>query len=391
MRVAVVGGSIGGLTTALVLRDAGHQVDVYERTPEVLEGRGAGIVLQPDTVRWFETRSSASVDDVSTSASRLRYVGPGNAVVHEEPARYRFTSWNTIYRPLIADLGLDSYHLGEHFVGLEQDEDGVDLRFATGRRERAELAVFADGISSTARRRLLPGVEPSYAGYVGWRGTVPEREVSAETLDLLLDSLSYAVTADTHMNIYPIPGPGGELTAGQRRINYVWYRNVPAGPELDDLLTDKRGFSAPVSVHPCLVQDRFVEELRAARLQQLPPGPAELVQATREPFIQVVLDILVPQMVFGRAVLVGHAAFAARPHAAAGTAKAAADAWALAGALQEAGGDVRAALAGWEPQQLSLGRALVARVQGMGRRSQFEGTWVPGDPSLLFGLYGPGR
>ncbi|MCV7250571.1 NAD(P)-binding protein, partial [Mycobacterium hackensackense] len=52
----VVGGSIGGLTTALLLRDLGFQVDIYERTPVPLDGRGSGIVLQPDTVRWFAER-----------------------------------------------------------------------------------------------------------------------------------------------------------------------------------------------------------------------------------------------------------------------------------------------------------------------------------------------
>jgi len=391
MRVAVVGGSIGGLTTALVLSDIGCDVEIYERTPAVLEGRGAGIVLQPDTIRWFETKSSASVDDVSTFASRLRYVGSDNIIVHEQAATYRFTSWNTIYQPLLTDFGVQRYHLGEHFVGLDQDADGVDLRFASGRRERAELVVFADGISSTGRRRLLPGVEAEYSGYVGWRGTVPEAQLSAQTLQLLLDSLSYAVTSNSHMNIYPIPGANGERSPGERRINYVWYRNVPAGSELDELLTDKRGLSTPVSVQPGMVQDRFVAELRAAARDQLPPAPAELVCETAEPFIQVVLDIFVPQMAFGRAVLVGDAAFAARPHAAAGTAKAAADGWALGAALKEAPGDVHAALANWEPRQLKLGRQLVSRVQEMGRRSQVDGTWVPGDPSLLFGLYGPGR
>lgn len=391
MRVAVVGGSIGGLTTALVLRDLGCEVNVFERTPAVLEGRGAGIVLQPDTIRWFEAKSHVSVEQVSTSAARLRYLGPGNTIVHEQPGSYRFTSWNTIYRPLLEDLGLASYHLGEHFVGLEQDEHGVDLRFVSGRRERAELVVFADGISSTGRRRLLPEVEPSYSGYVGWRGTVPESQVSPETLDLLLDCLCYAVTPDSHVNLYPIPGPGSELAAGERRINYVWYRNVPAGAELDELLTDRRGFAASVSVQPGQVQDHYVTELRRAADEQLPPAVAELVTKTTEPFIQTVMDIVVPRMAFGRVCLLGDAAFAARPHAAAGTAKAAADAWALGAALRHSRGDVPAALAAWEPEQLALGRKLVARVQDMGHRSQVSGTWTPGDPNLLFGLYGPGR
>ena len=391
MRVAIVGGSIGGLTTALVLGELGHDVHVYEHAPAVLKGRGAGIVLQPDTVRWFESKSRASVEQVSTSASRLRYIGADGSIVHEEPGRYRFTSWNTIYRPLLDDLGLSRYHLGEHFVGLTQDADGVDLRFVNGRLERAELAVFADGISSTGRRRLLPDVRPEYAGYLGWRGTVDERCVSPATLALLVDSLAYTVIEHSHVNLYVIPGANGELAPGQRRINYVWYRNLPAGPELDELLTDKRGIPCPVSMGPGQVQDRYVAQLRADARALLPAPIAELVEETVHPFTQTVLDITVPRMAFGRVCLVGDAAFAARPHAAAGTAKAAADAWALADALARTGGDVPAALRAWEPQQLRVGADLVARVQQMGRRSQVDGDWVPGDPSLRFGLYGPGR
>ena len=73
------------------------------------------------------------------------------------------------------------------------------------------------------------------------------------------------------------------------------------------------------------------------------------------------------------------------------TAKAAADGWALHDALQQADGDIRAALRKWEPAQLALSAALLDRVVDLGERAQFRDTWVPGDPSLRFGLYGPGR
>ena len=53
-----------------------------------------------------------------------------------------------------------------------------------------------------------------------------------------------------------------------------------------------------------------------------------------EPFVQLIVDVAVPRMVFGRICLLGDAAFALRPHAAVGTAKAAEDAWQLARALQ---------------------------------------------------------
>jgi 2,6-dihydroxypyridine 3-monooxygenase len=95
-------------------------------------------------------------------------------------------------------------------------------------------------------------------------------------------------------------------------------------------------------------------------------------------------------MAFGRVCTMGDAAFSARPHVAAGTAKAAADAWALRDAL-DAEGDVSAALAVWERRQLRLGRSVVARSREMGRRSQVEGTMMPGDPAWKFGLIEAGN
>ena len=121
------------------------------------------------------------------------------------------------------------------------------------------------------------------------------------------------------------------------------------------------------------------------------PPIAEVVRRSVEPFIQVIFDLEVPTMAFGRACLIGDAAFALRPHAAAGTAKAARDGWALAEMLDAAAGSVEEALERWEPGQLTLGRQVMLRAREIGNKSQFEGTWVPGDPGLAFGLYGPAR
>ena len=51
---------------------------------------------------------------------------------------------------------------------------------------------------------------------------------------------------------------------------------------------------------------------------------------------------------------------------------------------------VPTALAQWEPEQVALGAQLLERTRRIGRRSQFDGTWVPGDRELIFGLRGPG-
>lgn len=386
----VVGGSIGGLTAALLLRDLGFHVDVYERTPTPLDGRGSGIVLQPDTVRWFAERSHQDLSDLHTATEYVQYLDAGGAVIHREPALWTYTSWGTFYRALLSDFGTEHYHYGEFACGFDQDADTVTVRFVSGRTARADLVVFADGITSPARAHFDPEAALAYSGYVGWRGTVALSELSAQTREVLGDAITYTVIPNSHITMYPIPGEDS-LDESDRLMNYVWYRNVPAGPELSELLVDKRGFTGSVSVHPGQVQDRFVDELRAAATTQLAPAVSEVVVATEQPYLQVLSDVRSSRMALGRAALIGDAASASRPHAAAGTAKAAADAWALAAALSTSSGDVTSALSKWEPAQLQLSDTLLRRVVDMGERSQFRNTWTPGDPDLRFGLYGPGR
>jgi 2-polyprenyl-6-methoxyphenol hydroxylase-like FAD-dependent oxidoreductase len=64
-------------------------------------------------------------------------------------------------------------------------------------------------------------------------------------------------------------------------------------------------------------------------------------------------------MVFGRVLLLGDAAFVPRPHTAGGAAKAAANALALAQALQRTDQPIDARLHEWEVLQLRAGRAMV--------------------------------
>jgi len=390
LRVVIAGGSLGGLIAGLVLRDAGCDVQVFERSRVPLHSRGAGIVLHAETVKYFLNHDLLDVERLSTGASVHRSLRPDGRVEHSEDVRYLFTAWNTLYRALRESLDDDRYHLGEALVGFDQDGDGVTVRFARGREDRCDLLVCADGIGSTARRRLLPGIEPVYAGYVGWRGTVREGEVEPATARSLDDALTYVVLPDSHVLVYPIPDGEGSIEAGERLLNFVWYRNVAPGADFDELMTDQDGNLRPTSLPPGAVQERYVRQLRADAEALLPPAVAEVVARTPEPFIQPIVDVTVPRMAFGRVALMGDAAFAARPHAAAGTAKAAADGWALASAVAATAGDVPAALARWEPGQLALGRQLVERVQDMGARSQFDGTWRAGDPSLAFGLRTPG-
>ncbi len=389
MNVAVVGGSLGGLITACLLSDDGHNVVVYERSPKELEERGAGIGLLPETARYLVERAGHQLSDIAISTKQIRYLARDGSIAHEDKHEYHLSSWNTVYREMFACFDHSRYRLSHELDHVELDP--LQLHFTNGVSISPDLAVFADGVGSAARTQLLPNVATKYSGYVAWRGVVPEKELSDATRLALDDALTYYVYANSHILVYPIPGRDGSVVPGERLINVVWYRNYQAGEDLESLLLDRNGVARDVSVPPGALRDEHISEARAVAAARLPDSISEVVLAIDQLFIQVVFDLEVPQMVFGNACLLGDAAFVARPHAAAGTAKAAEDAWTLRNALAAHQNDIRSALSVWEPTQLALGRSLLARTRAIGRRSQFDGTWIPGDPEFLFGLHGPNR
>jgi 2,6-dihydroxypyridine 3-monooxygenase len=314
----------------------------------------------------------------------MRYLDRAGRIAHEEETRFRFTSYYSLYRDLLDMLGSDRYHRGHEMVGLAQDADGVTVRLASGDEARCDLLVCADGIQSTARRLLLPQLEHVYAGYVGWRGAVEEHDLGEDVRAALSDALIYYVIPHSHMLTYPIPS-AESAEPGARTINWVWYRNVAPGAELDQLMVDVDGRRQEISLPPGKVRPKVVEELRRTAGRDLAPQLAETVRATSEPFLQVVFDIEVPRMAFGRVCLIGDAASALRPHIAAGTAKAAEAAWMLADAVVAADHDVVAALESWEPLVLELEHSAVARTREAGVSVQFESRWTIGD-AIPFGL-----
>ncbi len=375
-----MGGSLAGLNAAIFLQERGWEVEIFERSRRPLKGRGAGIVLHPAVFRALG-RDPA---EISARATRLRYIDSAGVVASEQPCDYRFISYAVLHRELVSRIDPARYHLGAEVVEFEQSEASVEIRLADGARARADLLVCADGVHSSARRMLLPDVRPEYAGYVGWRGVVAETELTEPTHVTFDGAITYCVVPNSHILVYPIPNPSDS----SRLINWVWYRNVPED-ELKRLLTDRQGVRHPVSIGAGQVAEQNLAELLEGARRTLPPQLVELVSKSAEPFVQVVLDINVPSMAFGRIALIGDAAFALRPHVAAGTAKAAEDAWTLARALAPAADKVAGALRDWERGQLALGNKVTDRSRRSGVRSQFQNDWKIGEP-LPFGLHEPG-
>jgi 2,6-dihydroxypyridine 3-monooxygenase len=384
MRAVVIGGSLGGLTAALVLRDQGFDVDVLERSPNPLEARGTGIVVHPTTVRYLVERAGKSIGDIGMPVHRLQYLDTDGSIIDEQPCAYRFASYFELYRGLLDAFGTDRYHLSNEVAHLDNRGDAATLSLTDGQTLAADLVVCADGIRSTGRRIMVPDARPRYAGYVAWRGTVDIGQLSGRSPSVLLDACTYRILPDGHLLSYPIPGPSGSML-----LNWLWYQNIEQGDRLTDLLTDRNGVRTELTVPPGSVQNRHVEQLYSAAGADLPAPLAEVIHQTAEPFIQVVVDLEVPRMAFGRCCLIGDAAFVLRPHIGVGTAKAADDAWQLGTALHGAAAPhIPARLKAWETQQMLVAQRALHRARAAGRSLQ-DGTWRVGEQPP-FGLRAAG-
>ncbi len=390
MNVIVIGGSLGGLNAALWLRQMGCAVRVFERAEKPLTGLGAGIVLNPATVRYLAQQPQFEVQALSVAAHTLCYLGADGAVVAEREAHYRFSSYNALYRGMLDAFGLAQYCLGHRVTDFAQDATGVTVTLSNGTTERCDLLVCADGIRSVGRQILLGAdARPSYAGYVAWRGIVKPDDIVPALYTRMRSAITYRLLPNSHMLTYPIPvvdRADADATTDAPYINWLWYRNVNEGDALDNLMTDKDNQRRDVSVGAGAVANAHVMALQRDAAAILPPPLRALIQTTPQPFVQMIVDYAPARMAFGRVCLIGDAAYVARPHAAAGSAKACEDGFQLALALQANGFEINSALPHWENRQQQLGKAVVQRTREAGTRSQLSNTWQLGDP-LPFGLY----
>ena len=133
------------------------------------------------------------------------------------------------------------------------------------------------------------------------------------------------------------------------------------------MLTDSNGIRRNHSIPPGALATEQNAYIREMGERQTNPAFREVIRQTKDIFVQAILDPKVPQMVFGRVLLTGDAAFVPRPHTAGSTAKAARNALSLAQSI-DAVGDIDKALLAWQKQQLAEGKRMADWGVSMGNR-----------------------
>jgi 2-polyprenyl-6-methoxyphenol hydroxylase-like FAD-dependent oxidoreductase len=239
--VVQVGGSLAGLCTGIVLLRLGHNVTILERsTPSLLLDQGAGISVAPyvppiiaslkqlgkpnPIFEFFKEYDRTgkpwcnSSDQVS-----IQFLKRDGTVKHAMDLTGKLlgtASWELLYNSLRANFdgkaengfinrvekreedGKAEYLHGLQVVSLHDvGSEGVEVVCVDKEGEKvirkANLVVGADGPSSTIRSKFLPDITREYVGYVAWRGTVTQDEVSAATRESL-KTPSFSYTRGNH-------------------------------------------------------------------------------------------------------------------------------------------------------------------------------------------------
>jgi 2-polyprenyl-6-methoxyphenol hydroxylase-like FAD-dependent oxidoreductase len=369
MKALIIGGSIAGLFAALLLRRRGVDVVVFERARSELSGRGAGIATHPQILEVLELLG-LDTRELGVTIDARRMFGPDGRLVAEHARRQTMTSWDRLFTLLRAALPDICYRRGLEFARWEQHGGAVTAHFADRSTATGELLIGADGLRSHVRAAILANQPLRYAGYVAWRALAPEHSFPPALHRDLFDALGFCLPPGEQMLGYPVAGPGNDLRPGNRRYNIVWYRPADEAT-LARLLTDISGQHHEVSIPPPLVAGAVIAELNAAADTLLAPQFRDVMSFAGRPFLQPIYDIEVSRMSAGRIVLIGDAAFVARPHVGAGVVKAAQDAVALADALAT-GSDIGPALHAFESVRLPVGRRIVARARDLGAAMQAQ-------------------
>ncbi|MGJ5202723.1 flavin-dependent oxidoreductase [Bradyrhizobium sp. HKCCYLR20261] len=358
MKAIIVGGGIGGLTTALMLRARGIDCEVFEQAESIRE-LGVGINTLPHAIRELAQLGLLDrLDEVAIRTYELFYLTRrGQEVWHEtrgvdaghdvpQFSIHRGRLQSVIHEAVMQRLGPEKVHTGCRLGSFTQDEGGVTAYFfdrsgSHVHTARGDVLIGADGIHSKVRQTLFPNEgAPCWNGLMLWRG--------ATDWPVFLSGRSMIIAGGLNAKavIYPIAEGSSTATRLTNWAVLVRIGDANTAPprredwsrlgKADELMPHVNGFSIP--------QVDFAAMVRAT------PEFWEYPCCDRDPL---------PYWSSGRVTLLGDAAHPMYPVGSNGASQAILDARALADALARSE-HPRQALMAYEQKRLPMTAEIVA-------------------------------
>lgn len=310
LKAIVVGAGMGGLATAIALRQAGYRVEVYDRVSE-LRPAGAGISLWSNGVKVLNRLGlGKEIAEIGGPMNRMTYFDKSGTTLTdfsldplvEAVGQHPYpVSRTDLQQMMLAAFGEEEVQLSCKCVAVEQTADSATAIFEDGSRATGDVVVGADGTHSVVREHVLERkTERRYAGYVNWNGLVKADEK-------LADKESWVIYVGDGQRASMMP-------VGGDRFYFFLDKPLPFETEpADDPKAELReyfeGWAEPVQR---LISAIDPDQVNRVKIHDIEPLPA---------------------FVKGRVALMGDAGHSTTPDLGQGGCQAFEDAWVLANSL----------------------------------------------------------
>jgi len=348
LRIAIVGGGIAGLTTAIALRKLGFRPTIFESAPEI-KALGAGLVLAANAIKALERIGIADkvipagqlLDTFSILEQNGRPITVADSQVLSE--QYGVNNFaihrSELHRILLQSTGDLDILTGKRAVEVKQNESSATLFFQDGTQHETDVVLVADGIHSNLRQQLVPKSKPRYAGYTCWRAVIQNPGIE-------LKGSSETWAAAGRFGIVPM-----------KHQQIYWFLCINAAQNDPTMRTV------------------MVEDL-AARFKDFHTPIPQILAATRnEQLIHNDIIDLEPikQFAYGRVLLLGDAAHATTPNMGQGACQAIEDAAVLLDQWEKMGDALPEDIfRAFEQRRLKRTHSIVSRSWSLGKVAQWS-------------------
>lgn len=231
LKVVVIGAGIGGLTAGIALKQAGYEVEVYDRVSE-LRPAGAGISLWSNGVKVLNRLGLGDkMAAIGGQMDVMEYRSLNGTLLNHIPLQPLIETVGQrpypVARTDLQQMLLDAYggevRLNARCVGVEETGNQVTAIFEDGHRATGDLVIAADGVRSSLRTYVLGReVAPGYGGYVNWNGLVPASEDLAPKNTWMIyvgehkRASMMPVAGDRFYFFFDVPLPNGTTTPPEK-------------------------------------------------------------------------------------------------------------------------------------------------------------------------------